>query len=209
MEAMGGRANWDATRYITWRFFGGRLHIWDKSSGNIRYEDDNTVVVMNIHSQRGDAWDRGTRVTQPDTLAKRLTMAYRRWINDSYWLVMPYKLKDSGVTLKYKEEAALPDGRAADVLVLTFENVGVTPQNKYEVSVSRDRHLVEQWSFYRNASDPEPRFTMPWANWQRYGSILLNDNFGERQHSDIAVLEDVPAAAFESSAPVNLPAGSR
>ena len=27
MTAMGGRKNWDATRHITWRFFGFRLHV--------------------------------------------------------------------------------------------------------------------------------------------------------------------------------------
>ena len=38
MTAMGGRKNWDATRYITWRFFGFRLHVWDKWTGDIRFE---------------------------------------------------------------------------------------------------------------------------------------------------------------------------
>ncbi len=27
MSTMGGRKNWDDTRYITWRFFGFRLHV--------------------------------------------------------------------------------------------------------------------------------------------------------------------------------------
>lgn len=46
---------------------------------------------------------------------------------------MPYKLKDSGVTLKYKGEGQTEEGEPAQVLVLTFKDVGVTPQNKYEV----------------------------------------------------------------------------
>ena len=28
MEKMGGRANWDNTRYVTWKFFGRRMHVW-------------------------------------------------------------------------------------------------------------------------------------------------------------------------------------
>ena len=30
MMAMGGRAAWDATRYLAWDFFGARKLIWDK-----------------------------------------------------------------------------------------------------------------------------------------------------------------------------------
>ena len=38
MLAMGGYTAWDQPRYITWRFFGRRLHVWDKWTGDIRFE---------------------------------------------------------------------------------------------------------------------------------------------------------------------------
>ena len=38
METMGGRQAWDNTRYLTWRFFGRRRHVWDKYTGDIRVE---------------------------------------------------------------------------------------------------------------------------------------------------------------------------
>ena len=44
---------------------------------------------------------------------------------------MPYKLKDSGVTLKYKGQDTLETGHPAEKLQLTFEEVGKTPENKY------------------------------------------------------------------------------
>ena len=53
MTALGGRKNWDATRYITWRFFGFRLHVWDKWTGDIRFEQGELTVLMNIHSKEG------------------------------------------------------------------------------------------------------------------------------------------------------------
>ena len=37
---------------------------------------------------------------------------------------------------------------AADVLQLTFKNVGDTPDNRYEVLVNRALGLVEEWAFY-------------------------------------------------------------
>jgi hypothetical protein len=168
MERLGGRQSWDSTRYITWRFFGRRLHVWDKWSGNIRFEQGEQVVLMNIHTRQGRVWESGVEVADPDTLEARLQHGYRAWINDSYWLVMPYKLKDSGVTLKYGGEGATADGRPADILALTFKDVGVTPQNKYDVYVDRENHLVRQWAFYAQVEDQEPGFVVPWANWQSY-----------------------------------------
>ncbi|MCC7264351.1 MAG: hypothetical protein IT369_17715 [Candidatus Latescibacteria bacterium] len=204
MERLGGRHNWDQTRYLTWRFFGKRLHVWDKWTGSIRFEEGGLVVLMNINSGKGRAWQEGQEVSEPDTLKARLNRAYEAWINDSYWLVMPYKLKDSGVTLKYKGEGQTQDGKAAQVLVLTFKGVGVTPQNKYEVWVDQQNHLVTQWAYYADAADAEPRFTGPWANWQPYGKIWLADDHGRMKHTDIAVFDELPASVFTDPAPVDL-----
>jgi hypothetical protein len=118
---------------------------------------------------------------------------------------MPYKLKDSGVTLRFVGERQMLDGRPADVLQLTFEEVGRTPENKYLVYVGRDSSLVEQWDFFSEATDPEPRFQNPWGNWQRYGAILLSDDRGERGHTDIAVFREIPPAALTDPAPVDWP----
>ena len=205
MAAMGGRANWEATRFVTWRFFGFRLHVWDKWTGDIRFEQDDLTVLMNIHSKEGRAFSAGVEISDPDTLAARLEHGYRAWINDSYWLVMPYKLKDTGVTLRYRGPESSGDGRPAEVLELTFKDVGVTPQNKYAVWIDRESRLVTQWAFYREAADAEPAFTGPWTNWQPHGSILLSDGRGERQHTDVAVFDELPRQVFTSPAPADLP----
>lgn len=204
MEAMGGRKNWDDCRYITWKFFGRRFHVWDRHTGDIRVESGKRTVLMNIHTKKGRAWEEGEEVTHPDSLAKRLDGGYRAWINDSYWLAMPYKLKDSGVTLKYVGEQKMEDGKDADVLQLTFEGVGVTPQNKYEVFVNKENHLVEQWAYFRTAEDDTARFITPWHEWSPYGKILLSANRGNRGHSDIAVFDTLPAAVLESPEPANI-----
>ena len=204
MKKMGGRVNWDRTRYLTWRFFGRRLHVWDRWTGDVRFEDADRVTLMNVHSRGGRVWQGGGEIAEPDSLKKYLDRGYRAWINDSYWLVMPYKLKDSGVTLKYAGEAKMGNGRDAFVLTLTFKNVGVTPQNKYDVYVDKERMLVEQWAFYRNASDAEPRFVGPWTDWVPHGRILLSANRGRTSHTDVAVFDDLPRAVFESPEPVDM-----
>lgn len=204
MEKMGGWESWDKTRYVTWRFFGRRLHVWDKWTGNVRIEANGLTILMNINTKKGKAWEDGKPVVDPDTLADRLERGYRMWVNDSYWVFMPYKLKDSGVTLKYMGMSETEDGRPAHMLQLTFENVGVTPQNRYEVYVDQERGMVTQWSYFQNASDEKPGFTLPWKNWQKYGHIMLSDDRGRSKHSDLAVFDELPDRVFESPEPVDM-----
>lgn len=209
MVALGGRQAWDETRYVTWNFFGRRRHLWDKQTGDLRIEgvDRETerpyLILMNLQNKQGRAWKDGSLVTDPEELAAMLDNGESAWINDSYWMFMPYKLKDSGVTLKYVGGRQMQDGRPAEVLELTFEAVGRTPQNKYHVYVAEDTGLVEQWDFYAEADDDEPRFSSPWHNWRRYGQILLSDNRGDSSHTDIAVLETLPPTVLTSPEPVD------
>jgi hypothetical protein len=98
----------------------------------------------------------------------------------------------------------MANGAAADVLQLTFANVGVTPQNKYEVFVNKQNKLVEQWAFFRTVEDKEPRFITPWHDWKQHGQILLSANRGERGHSDVAVFDELPASLFQSPEPVDM-----
>lgn len=200
MAAMGGRQNWDRTRFISWNFFGRRDLTWDKMEGNVRIEShpDSTIYLLNINDLKGRVQVNGQEITHPDSLQKLLTKGKSIWINDSYWLVMPFKLKDSGVTLKYVGEDTTQTGLMCNVLELTFHNVGDTPQNKYRVYVDVKDNLVKQWAYYKDASQDSASQIWPWDNYKRYGSLLLSsdrsDNRGPRQ---VRVDEKLPAELFE------------
>jgi len=204
METMGGRENYDNVRYLSWDFFGMRTHVWDKWTGDLRFEEGDTLTLMNVNSREGRVWGGGEEITDAEALAEALQKGYESWINDSYWLLMPYKLKDSGVTLKYLGEGVTAEGRDAHMLQLTFGGVGVTPDNKYHVFVDKERMLVEQWNFFNSHTDDEPLFKTPWAKWTRHGNVLLSGDRGQRQLNDIAVYEDLPESVFTSPEPVNL-----
>ncbi len=209
MSSMGGRSAWDQTRYLSWSFFADD-QIWDKWTGRFRWQRDSTVVLMNLESRHGDAWQNGLHVTDTRGRDSLLLQAYRNWINSSYWLLMPYKLKDSGVTLRYEGAGIMEDGRAAEVLSLTFKDVGMTPDNRYEVFIDTETMLVGQWSYYASSDDPEPKMTYPWLNWQRHGAILLSDDRGMRPDGsslilpNVAVFDDLPAAIFENPGKLDL-----
>lgn len=206
MAAMGGRKNWDDTRYIRWNFFGARTLLWDKLEQKARVEShrDSSIYIVDLKNGGGMVMRGGEEYTAPDSIAKYTERAEGMWINDSYWLVMPYKLKDSGVTLKYVGQDTTQAGEMAEVLQLTFDGVGNTPNNKYMVYVDPATHLVSQWAFFTNADDPEPRFYSPWADYKKYGTIMLSGNRGQRAITDIAIYEQVPEGAFTSLEPLEI-----
>ncbi len=215
MKAMGGRQAWDETRYIAWNFFGVRHHIWDKHTGNVRIEfadresGDQIILLMNINTLEGRAWRNGDEVADSEALTKMLKRGQGAWINDSYWLLMPYKLKDPGVTLNYLGEKMMEGGRPAEVVQLTFTDVGNTPQNKYHVYIDKNTQLVEQWDFFSNADDSEPNFKIPWRDWKRHGRIMLSGDRGEMRGrpvklTDVAVFDELPESIFTSPEPLDL-----
>jgi len=200
MLAMGGRKNWDQTRYLTWNFFGSRKLVWDKHKGRGRIDSkkDDFTVLMNIFTNEGKVKKDGVVFEHPDSLSKYLDKGKSIWINDSYWLVMPFKLKDSGVRLKYIGEQNTEEGDLADVLELTFTEVGKTPDNKYLVFVDKKSRLVSQWNFYSKASDEEVRFKTPWKNYKKQGEILLSgDRGGTYQLTEIAVSKEMANTVFD------------
>lgn len=204
MQAMGGRKNWDDTRYLTWRFFGRRLLIWDKLSGNVRIEADSTIYLVNVLNNGAGKIKKGKEVlVQTDSIQKYTERGISIWINDSYWLVMPFKLKDSGVTLQYRGEQATTDGKAANVLQLTFQNVGRTPDNKYYVYVDKATNLITQWDYFQKYTDEKPTLSNAWSNYQKYGAIWLSDGRGQRGHTDVGVYTFIPESVFYSFDPVD------
>lgn len=206
MKAMGGRQAWDNTRHLRWNFFGFRTLFWDKWTGDVRIEipSSETRILLNINDDTGRVWRNGSEMTLPDSVAKYVQQGKSIWINDSYWLVMPYKLKDSGVTLTYLGTEETDSGSEADKLELRFRNVGVTPDNKYHIWIDKDIKLVTQWAYFRQYDMESPNFKGPWTDYSRHGEILLSGGRGDRQISDIAVFRELPPSVYHSFDEVSL-----
>ena len=189
VTASGGRQNWEDARLIKWNFFGSRKLAWDKHTGQVRIDflKEELKIIMNIHTKQGKAIRNDSLFTEGPVYEALMEKGKSVWINDSYWLVLPFKLKDSGVTLKYVGEEPTQEGNLADVLQLTYQNVGKTPNNKYLVYVDKTTRLISQWDFYTNATDEEPRFQLPWKDYKTYGPIKLSGDRGKYALTEIEV----------------------
>jgi hypothetical protein len=198
MKAMGGREAWDQTRFIGWNFFGRRHLLWDKHKERVRIDipADSAVYLLDLKNKTGQFFFSGQEVSDSARLDTLVQQGTGIWINDSYWLVMPFKLKDSGVTLKYLGEKETPDDGSALAVELTFDSVGNTPDNKYNVYVDPETRRVIYWEYFPTRDRSVPGLSTPWQNYQTYGAIQLSGDRGDYQLSDIQVWDSVPEPLF-------------
>ncbi len=212
MEALGGRDRWDHARFIHFTFLrkGKSLEItWDRYDGRYRLEATNDagvpfVVVMNLKTRQGNAALDG-RPLEGAELSEYLTRASRMWAGETYWLLMPYKLRDPGVVLTYAGEETV-GGVVYDKLHLTFDNVGFTPGDQFTAYINRNSHLMDRWQFkLQGGFEGDYR----WSNWQRFGGILLaTERTGNNEtinFENIIVTDTLSDEVFTSLKPVKLP----
>jgi len=203
VKNMGGQKAWDNTRFLAWTWR-NQYHVWDKSENNFRWEKDTLVVITNLNTRQGKAYSKGREITNEAAGQKLIENMYPVWANNSYWFIMPFKLKDNGVNLQYKGTGTTQAGEQADLLELTFEKVGVTPDNRYILAVDKKTDLITEWSYFKKYTDEKPGFTMPWTSYQTYGKIKVSSGRGDAKMgiTDIAVSDKVPAAVFNSPTPI-------
>ncbi len=164
MAAMGGADNWNRAHFVRYDFkvtAGGavrvdRSHLWDKRTGRYRIDGKTkdgkpSIAMFNTTNQQGAAYVDGKKLEGAEA-AKAMKDAYATFINDMYWLSMPWKWMDMGVNLKYKGQK--PRGTTQfDVVELTFGKVGLTPGDRYEAYVSPKSHLMEHWEYTLQSGD--------------------------------------------------------
>jgi hypothetical protein len=205
-QALGGEAAWDGTHYLHWTFAGRRTHTWDKWTGRHRLEGktkegESYVVLDNINTREGTAFVNG-KPAAGEQAKKLVEGSYGAWVNDTYWLLMPYKLKDHGVNVTYAGKDEI-EGKGYDKLALSFGQVGLTPGDHYWAWINRDTHLMDRWAY---VLQDQPKDAAPtiwlWNGWQRYGKIMLAPSRirvggeGRLELANIDVPETLPDSVF-------------
>jgi hypothetical protein len=194
-------------------------HLWNRSTGDYRVEwasgpDSNYVALVNVRDvedQRpeGTVYLNGTELTGEEAQAAR-EQAYGRFINDTYWLLAPLKVYDSGVNRHYAADSSTAEH---EVLRLTFGDVGLTPGDTYWLDVSTETGRLDRWSMHLQGMSEEA--TPRSYTWTDY--VTLEAPEGEvtlaRRHEaaerDLAILTNQlalpsspPAGAFSTTTPM-------
>ena len=181
MQALGGKPAWEKLQGLRWTFEvsvndtlrPGRRHAWNKMSGWQRVEGKTRTgmpycFIGSLNSGEGMAWMDGNAI-EGDSLQKLIKRSRSIWINDTYWMLMPYKLRDPGVKLGYDGDTLIA-GTTYDRLALAFENVGDTPGDRYWVYVNRANHRVERWDMVLEGDRPAAE-SYSWEGWEQHDGL--------------------------------------
>lgn len=90
--------------------------------------------------------------------------AYARWVNDSYWLLAPLKVRDRGVQVETEGPKDLK-GVACETVRLKFDKVGLTPTDQYVLYIDPKTKMVLAWDYI-----PQSGAGMQ-ATWEKYESF--------------------------------------
>jgi hypothetical protein len=90
--------------------------------------------------------------------------AYGRWVNDSYWLLAPLKVRDRGVQVEAGGQKDV-NGVACETVRLKFDKVGLTPTDQYVFYVDPKTKLPLAWDYI-----PQTGAGMQ-ATWEKYESF--------------------------------------
>jgi hypothetical protein len=206
---------WEKARYFSFAFNvdrGGKIvasfpQQWDRYTGDYRVSGKDQkgrefLVVMNTNTKQGKAWINGMQANEKD-LDEMLTVGYRRFINDTYWLLMPLKMMDPGVHRAYDSQKT-ENGRTYDIVKLWFDDgVGLTPADQYWAWINHDTGVVEQWHMKLQSSKPEdPPLVVMFHDFKKVGGLNISTSreiVGKGQTiklDDLIVSQTVPKDAF-------------
>ena len=179
-QAFGGPEAWSALPYLRFDFAveqdGNRQliahHLWNRQTGDYRVEwpaepDSTYTALFNVNTKKGQVYLNGDSVASArnDTL---LQQAYRRYVNDSYWMLAPTKMLDPGVNRTYVADSS---NASTGVVKLTFDDVGLTPGDQYWMHVDRETGLLERWNFvlqHQPGDAPPSSFT--WTGYENFST---------------------------------------
>jgi hypothetical protein len=212
VDALGGAESFNAVHYLSFHFVVERdsrrasdwRHDWDRFTGDYRLEGKNAkgedlLVIFNVNSKRGEGFSSG-RMVEGEELAALLDFAYGRFINDTYWLLMPYKLRDPGVMLAFDGEETI-DNHTSRIIKLTFvPSAGLTPQNIYRVFVDQATSRIHRWEYF--SEEGQEARPAEWLGWRRFDGVTLAterrmENSNTRLlFENIVVSKEVPPGLF-------------
>ena len=165
-KASGGE-NWDKVKQIDFTFAveqdGKRIftaqHAWNVAAGTdtVKWtdkqgKDHNVTVNLAAAPADGEAKE-----------------AYARWVNDSYWLLAPLKIRDRGVKVEATGAKDL-NGASLETIQLSFDNVGLTPTDRYVFYIDPETKLPRAWDYVPQTGEG---LQATWEKYQDFAGLKL------------------------------------
>jgi hypothetical protein len=143
-----------------------------------------------VNTKKGRAWLNGEEV-HDSRLDDTLMLAYRRFVNDTYWLLMPLKMSEAGVKREALGERTDSCGRTWDVVKVTSDG-----GDTYWAWINRDTGIVEEWDMKLQGTPPDdPPVQVMLHDFTHFGGIVISTRREVRNKNQTVKLEGLKVSA--------------
>ena len=142
---------------MAFNFNNKRHWTWNPKTNAITYTKDSIIIEYNR-----------------STLDSTVIQIDRAFINDKFWLLIPFQLIwDEGLTISNPIKAKAPiSKKQTNKITLTYSNnVGYTPGDAYDLFYN-DNYVIEEWIFRKGNAD-EPSLINTFENYQDFNGIKI------------------------------------
>ena len=136
----------------------GRTYIWNTQTDDITFISEGDTLQYN---RKGDL----------DSLSLG---ADQRFINDSFWLISPFKLvQDEGTTISEGGKTLAPiSNDSLNKITMTYGSEGgYTPGDAYDFYFD-DNFMIKEW-VYRRGNSPDPGLMTKWSDYSKLEGLKL------------------------------------
>lgn len=150
------KEGYDTLTYIEFVFRNEHYHKWDKLNNSVvvKWEDQEIYLDLNRNIETFNLLE---------------LQAYEYFINDSFWVVAPYKVRDPGVI---RTTVEVDDGRG---LLITYSSGGLTPGDSY-LWVIGENGFPKAWKLW-TSNIPIGGMEFSWDGW-----VIMNEVWFSNLH---------------------------
>lgn len=138
------KPGYDSISLIRFTYPGGHNYEWDRENNKVRVRWDDRDVYLDLNQS-------------PDDFNVIEYQAYEYFLNDTFWLVAPFKVRDDGVM---RSTVELKEGRG---LLVTYTSGGVTPGDSY-LWIIGDDGFPKAWKLW-TSNVPIGGLKVGWGGW--------------------------------------------
>lgn len=117
---------YEQTEFLEWTFRNKNHYLWNKKKGTVKVTWDDNKVMLDLNNIEKSSVQKESEEISGPKKQKLIKKALDNFNNDSFWVVAPHKLFDTGVT---RELVTLENQEKA--LLVHYNSGGSTPGDSY------------------------------------------------------------------------------
>ena len=143
----------DSLEYIEFTYVGVHSYEWDVKNNQVTVAWDDQRVFLDLNQSI-------------DGYSLLQYKAYEYFINDTFWLIAPFKVRDAGV------QRSIVDLDQNRGLLVTYTSGGVTPGDSYLWIIDEKGYPVA-WKLW-TSNVPIGGLEFTWAGWKKLNNVWFS-----------------------------------